>query len=240
VAEAEPHEPRGGDVPVAVADAQLVAAEPLADALRRVGLAGVVALLADLELDEVLVEVADQAPRRLDGAREGRAVVLPVGPVGRRPLELALVVRPERVRQRAAVQMFPQERQLGRPGRLRPEEALRVGRPPVAAEPEILQRHLVDEPRGLLHQMPPLEGPRDGPAPDAPRAADERHLPRVEHVLVDVHAARVARLRVHVLDDVRRVDDLGGTREMQRRFDVSVPRARVPEKASTRRDRSER
>ena len=102
VAEAEPHEPRGGDVPVAVADAQLVAAEPLADALRRVGLAGVVGLLADLELDEVLVEVADQAPRRLDGAREGRAVVLPVGPVGRRPLELALVVRPEQVRQRAS------------------------------------------------------------------------------------------------------------------------------------------
>ena len=33
---------------------------------------------------------------------------------------------------------------------------------------------------------------------------------------------------------------LGRTREIQRRFNVSVPRARVPEKASTLRDRSER
>ena len=33
---------------------------------------------------------------------------------------------------------------------------------------------------------------------------------------------------------------LGGTRVIQRRFNVSVPRARVPEKASTLRDRSER
>ena len=33
---------------------------------------------------------------------------------------------------------------------------------------------------------------------------------------------------------------LGSTREIQRRFNVSVPHARVPEKASTLRDRSER
>jgi hypothetical protein len=33
---------------------------------------------------------------------------------------------------------------------------------------------------------------------------------------------------------------LGSTRVIQRRFNVSVPRARVPEKASTLRDRSER
>ena len=33
--------------------------------------------------------------------------------------------------------------------------------------------------------------------------------------------------------------DLGSTRVIQRRFNVSVPRARVPEKASALRDRSE-
>ena len=38
----------------------------------------------------------------------------------------------------------------------------------------------------------------------------------------------------------RRGDRLGRTRVIQRRFNVSVPRARVPEKASTLRDRSER
>jgi hypothetical protein len=36
------------------------------------------------------------------------------------------------------------------------------------------------------------------------------------------------------------LSDLGRTRVIQRRFNVSVPRARVPEKASTLRDRSER
>ena len=35
-------------------------------------------------------------------------------------------------------------------------------------------------------------------------------------------------------------DRQGRTRVIQRRFNVSVPRARVPEKASTLRDRSER
>ena len=40
--------------------------------------------------------------------------------------------------------------------------------------------------------------------------------------------------------DERQVADLGRTREIQRRFNVSVPRARVPEKAFTLRDRSER
>ena len=35
-------------------------------------------------------------------------------------------------------------------------------------------------------------------------------------------------------------EGLGSTRAIQRRFNVSVPRARVPEKASTLRDRSER
>ena len=50
-----------------------------------------------------------------------------------------------------------------------------------------------------------------------------------------------------VMGDVERVEAeaprvarLGGARENRRRFNVSVPRARVPEKASTRRDRSER
>jgi len=35
-------------------------------------------------------------------------------------------------------------------------------------------------------------------------------------------------------------DDLGSKMVIQRRFNVSVPRARVPEKTSTLRDRSER
>ena len=35
-------------------------------------------------------------------------------------------------------------------------------------------------------------------------------------------------------------EDLGSKRVIQRRFNVSVPRARVPEKASTLRERSER
>ena len=38
----------------------------------------------------------------------------------------------------------------------------------------------------------------------------------------------------------REAEHLGSTREIQRRFNVSVPRARVPKKASTLRDRSER
>ena len=41
------------------------------------------------------------------------------------------------------------------------------------------------------------------------------------------------------VEEVARVD-LGSTRVIQRRFNVSVPRARVPEQASTLRDRSER
>ena len=38
----------------------------------------------------------------------------------------------------------------------------------------------------------------------------------------------------------REAEHLGSTRVVQRRFNVSVPRARVPEKAPTLRDRSER
>ena len=38
----------------------------------------------------------------------------------------------------------------------------------------------------------------------------------------------------------RVAEDLGRTREIQRRFNVSVPRARVTENTSTLRDRSER
>ena len=41
------------------------------------------------------------------------------------------------------------------------------------------------------------------------------------------------------VEEVARVD-LGSTRVIQRRFNVNVPRARVPKKASTLRDRSER
>ena len=41
-------------------------------------------------------------------------------------------------------------------------------------------------------------------------------------------------------DDGGRRHRLGSTREIQRRFNVSVSRARVPNKASTLRDRSER
>ena len=39
---------------------------------------------------------------------------------------------------------------------------------------------------------------------------------------------------------VRDEEDLGRTREIQRRFNVSVPRERVPENTSTLRDRSKR
>ena len=50
-------------------------------------------------------------------------------------------------------------------------------------------------------------------------------------------ALHAARREEH---EARERDDLGRTREIQRRFNMSVPRARVPEKASTLRDRSER
>ena len=50
---------------------------------------------------------------------------------------------------------------------------------------------------------------------------------------------RAAGLEAALLARERRVD-LGRKRVIQRRFNVSVPRARVPKKASTLRDRSER
>ena len=50
---------------------------------------------------------------------------------------------------------------------------------------------------------------------------------------------RAAGLEAALLARERRVD-LGRKRVIQRRFNVRVPRARVPEKASTLRDRSER
>jgi len=55
-----------------------------------------------------------------------------------------------------------------------------------------------------------------------------------------------ARVRLDLAGDARRLlgepldERPGQQREIQRRFNVSVPRARVPEKAPTRRDRSER
>ena len=51
---------------------------------------------------------------------------------------------------------------------------------------------------------------------------------------VGLHGARVARGGAPVFVD------LGRKREIQDRFNMSVPRARVPEKASMLRDRSER
>ena len=54
--------------------------------------------------------------------------------------------------------------------------------------------------------------------------------------VVGGHGAPVREVRLVARDRER----LGSTRVIQRRFNVSVPRARVPEKASTLRDRSER
>ena len=50
----------------------------------------------------------------------------------------------------------------------------------------------------------------------------------------------LAAVVVAAVPHVRVAADLGSKRVIQRRFNVSVPRARVPEKASTLRDRSER
>ena len=58
--------------------------------------------------------------------------------------------------------------------------------------------------------------------------------------LVDVDAPDDARRAHGRVVHEERERGLGRTREIQRRFNVSVPRARVPEKASTLRDRSER
>jgi hypothetical protein len=63
-----------------------------------------------------------------------------------------------------------------------------------------------------------------GRRPAAVAGAEHRRGERVERLRV----VRVA------------VPDLGSKRVIQRRFNLSVPRARVPEKAPTRRDRSER
>ena len=52
----------------------------------------------------------------------------------------------------------------------------------------------------------------------------------------------LAQVRLERVDDaaVARAERLGRKRVIQRRFNVRVPRTRVPEKASTLRDRSER
>ena len=77
----------------------------------------------------------------------------------------------------------------------------------------------------------------DGPRGQAAgRAADGQRVRRRDGEHDGVEGLRDARAR----RPLRRRDDLGSTRVIQRRFNVSVPRARVPEKASTLRDRSER
>ena len=65
-------------------------------------------------------------------------------------------------------------------------------------------------------------------------AGRARVVERGEGVGVDADAVR------EEPREAPRVRDLGSTRVIQRSFNVSVPRARVPKKASTRRGRSER
>ena len=75
---------------------------------------------------------------------------------------------------------------------------------------------------------------RRGGVAQIPRALDQR--PAQQDLAVRYRDRRQARERRADVADLR----LGRTREIQRRFNVSVPRARVPEKASALRDRSER
>ena len=95
----------------------------------------------------------------------------------------------------------------------------------------------------------PRRRPEDDAVPRAPDAADGEgeEVARVGHEGARGRARRAPRAAVVVLEAAAAVDvvrrderDLGSKREIQRRFNVSVPRARVPEKASTLRDRSER
>ena len=93
----------------------------------------------------------------------------------------------------------------------------------------------------MQHAAPVEEGHALGDlAHDAaPEAAAEAE-PRLEEEAVERIAAEL-----HGDQDLRpahgdAVERLGSTRVIQRRFNVSVPRARVPEKASTLRGRSER
>ena len=88
-----------------------------------------------------------------------------------------------------------------------------------------------------------------GPAVPAHEPALGQHDPRVPgHARLRGQRERhVGRHDAELAGAVRRprdaeadVERLGRTRVIQRRFNVSVPRARVPGKASTLRDRSER
>ena len=88
---------------------------------------------------------------------------------------------------------------------------------------DVAQGHLEEEGAGVLRRLGP--GLEQGDDDGARRA-------RLEG---GVHGQREA----PVLDGGRR-GLLGRKRVIQRRFNVSVPRARVPGKASTLRDRSER
>ena len=86
-------------------------------------------------------------------------------------------------------------------------------------------------------QSPPLAG-------HAADGADLRRLEELLDVLEHLLHARAELARDLAVLLAVRVDDalldLGRTREIQRRFNVSVSRARAPEKASTLRDRSKR
>ena len=72
-----------------------------------------------------------------------------------------------------------------------------------------------------------------------PVRVGERHAPGTlrDDARRDRRRDEEEQVREAEADERRR---LGRTREIQRRFNVSVSRARVPEKASTLRDRSER
>ena len=77
----------------------------------------------------------------------------------------------------------------------------------------------------------------------APDGAEVRALPAQDAVPVDeVRDEPAERAAEHAADDDRDESDerLGSKRVIQRRFNVSVPPARIPNKTSTRRDRSER
>ena len=88
--------------------------------------------------------------------------------------------------------------------------------------------HLRDPDCALLLQLEEV--------PDALRQHDALELRGLRlGVVLRRDARRLERVAVDVLPD-----RLGSKRVIQRRFNVSVPRARVPRKAPTLRDRSER
>ena len=85
-----------------------------------------------------------------------------------------------------------------------------------------------------------LRGPRRHEARAAAGDGAEAHVEAVEAPAVDEDDAEGRRRVRRGRRDLARVERLGSTRVIQRRFNVSVPRARVPTKASTLRGRSER